>query len=96
MGIMNETITEFEWKFENGVGPQVWLYVNPLNGKYAKVSNSNGPLAVFKDESVGRAYEKKSKILNNMIGHYVEFAEMLKIANEKYGGQYELISSVDD
>lgn len=92
---MSETETAFEWKFDNSLNPEVWLYVNPLNGRYAKVRDDYGPLAVFKDENIGRAYEQKSKILRNMIGHYVEFSEMLKIAKEKHSGKYELINSVE-
>lgn len=92
---MNNTEAVFEWKLDSGIGPEVWLYVNPLTGKYAKVRDDGEPLAVFKNENIGRAYEQKSEILKTMIGHYVEFSEMLKIANEKYDGKYELINFVE-
>lgn len=91
---MNELETEFEWKFENYDIREVWLYVNPLTGRYARLREGIEPLAVFSNENIGRAYETKSDILRNMIGHYVNWEEMLSIAKEKTNGNYELILEV--
>ena len=67
---------------------EVFLYVNVLNGKHAKTSLTN-KLAVFKDESVARLWEQKSKALKDMVGYWAAWEEMLDIAQKQTGGQYE-------
>jgi hypothetical protein len=70
----------------------VWLYVNPLNGKHAKTS-SKGCLAVFINEKIGRSYETVSTALSGMIGYTVTWDEMIDIANKQTGGSYELFTN---
>lgn len=91
---MNETKIEHILELNNNNDREVWLYVNPLTGRYARLKYISEPLAVFKDENIGRAYELTSNILKTMIGHYVTWTEMLEIANTKHSGLYELISEV--
>lgn len=67
---------------------EVWLYANPLKGSHAKLKENPNCIAVFKDESVGRSYEKDSKILQSMIGYYVPWNEMINIANSECNGRY--------
>lgn len=91
---MNKTEETSDSDIYNSKNNEVWLYVNPLTGRYAKVRSDVEPLAVFKDENIGRAYELSSDILKTMIGHYVPWDEMLEIANNKFDGLYELITEV--
>ena len=91
---MNETQLNSNSISNDKLINEVWLYVNPLTGRYAKVRSDVEPLAVFKDENIGRTYESFSDILKTMIGHYVLWDEMLEIANNKFDGLYELITEV--
>lgn len=91
---MNETKSEYILELNNS-DIEVWLYVNPLTGRYARLRYTNEPLAVFSNENIGRAYELTSTILKSMIGHYVPWDEMLEIAKTKHSGLYELISVVE-
>jgi hypothetical protein len=68
--------------------PDVYLFVNPLNGRHAKFKNTDS-LAVFKDEATGRRWEIISKVLNTMVGYYCPWEEMLAIASNEAGGKYE-------
>jgi hypothetical protein len=70
--------------------PEVFIYVHPLTGKHAKFK-AYDCLAVFVSEEVGRSWEKISKTLRNQVGHYVEWGEMLTIAQNECQGQYEFI-----
>lgn len=78
----------------NVISRECWIYVNPLSGKHAKSNTVEGPLAVFKDENVGRAYEVNSTILKGMIGYYVIWDEMLDIARKETNGLYDYITVV--
>ena len=68
--------------------PEVFLFVNPLNGKHAK-TKVDSKLAVFRNESAARRWEKNSKILKEMVGYYCPWEEMLGIASKETQGQYE-------
>lgn len=68
--------------------PDVFLYVNPLTGKHAKTSQTN-KLAVFKNDVIGRLWEKRSDSLKTMVGYWATWVEMLKIAESQTGGNYE-------
>ena len=70
----------------------VWLYVNPLNGKHAK-SSLSGKLAVFINEEIGRSWETKSKSLKGMVGYTATWEEMIEISNNQTGGEYELYTT---
>jgi hypothetical protein len=70
----------------------VWLYVNPLTGKHAKTT-TNGRLAVFVNEKIGRSYETVSAALSGMIGYTASWDEMIDIANKQTGGSYELFTN---
>jgi len=76
------------------ISKECWLYVNPLTGKHAKSNTADSPLAVFKDENIGRAYEIKSDILKGMIGYYAIWDEMLHIARKETSGKYDYITVV--
>ena len=73
---------------------EVWLYVNPLTGRHAKMKSDGSPLAVFLNENIGRAYELKSEILKGMIGYYALWEEMLSVASEETSGKYDFITVV--
>lgn len=68
-----------------------WLFVNPLNGKYAKKADTNS-LAVFVSEEAGRNWEKISKTLQRYIGHEETLDRIKEIANEQTGGRYQILS----
>lgn len=87
----NETI-EKELLLENNQEQEVFVYVNPLKGNHVKLRDSE-KIAVFRDEVVGRTYEKISQALNNCVGYYVVWSEMLTIANQETGGKYEYFSN---
>ena len=70
----------------------VWIYVNPLNGKHAK-STLTGKLAVFINEEIGRSWETKSKSLKGMVGYTATWEEMIEISNNQTGGEYELYTT---
>lgn len=91
---MNKTKDDILLDLNKSKSREVWLYVNPLTGRYARLRYVSETLAVFKNENIGRAYELTSDILKTMIGHYVPWEEMLEIANDKFNGLYELISEV--
>jgi hypothetical protein len=78
----------------NVISRECWLYANPLTGKHAKSNTTDSPLAVFKDENIGRAYEIKSDILKGMIGYYAIWDEMLDIARKETSGKYDYITVV--
>ena len=70
----------------------VWVYVNPLTGKHAKTT-STGKLAVFLNEEIGRSWETISTALSGMVGYKATWDEMIEIATNQTGGQYELFTA---
>lgn len=72
---------------------QVFLFVNPIAGRHASFNKKPKVLAVFSNEEIGRSYEPISSCLQRMIGYYVNWDEMLSIAQEECRGQYELITT---
>jgi hypothetical protein len=70
----------------------VWIYVNPLTGKHAKTTNT-GKLAVFLNEEIGRSWETISTALSGMVGYKATWDEMIEIANNQTGGEYELFTA---
>ena len=70
----------------------VWIYVNPLTGKHAKTTNT-GKLAVFLNEDIGRSWETISTALSGMVGYKATWDEMIEIASNQTGGQYELFTA---
>ena len=70
----------------------VWIYVNPLTGKHAKTTNT-GKLAVFLNEEIGRSWETISTALSGMVGYKATWDEMIEIATNQTGGQYELFTT---
>ena len=70
----------------------VWIYVNPLTGKHAKTTNT-GKLAVFLNEEIGRSWETISTSLSGMVGYKATWDEMIEIATNQTGGQYELFTA---
>ena len=70
----------------------VWIYVNPLTGKHAKTT-STGNLAVFLNEEIGRSWETISTALSGMVGYKATWDEMIEIATNQTGGQYELFTA---
>ena len=70
----------------------VWIYVNPLTGKHAKTTNT-GKLAVFLNEEIGRSWEIISTALSGMVGYKATWDEMIEIATNQTGGQYELFTA---
>ena len=70
----------------------VWIYVNPLTGKHAKTT-STGKLAVFLNEEIGRSWETISTALSGMVGYKATWDEMIEIATNQTGGQYELFTA---
>jgi len=70
----------------------VWIYVNPLTGKHAKTTSA-GKLAVFLNEDIGRSWETVSTALSGMVGYKATWDEMIEIANNQTGGQYELFTA---
>jgi hypothetical protein len=77
--------------FENMIF-DVWIYVNPLTGKHAKTTKT-GKLAVFLNEEIGRSWETISTALSGMVGYKATWDEMIEIANNQTGGQYELFTA---
>ena len=74
--------------------PEVFLYVNVLTGKHAKTRDSD-KLAVFKNDMIGRQWEQKSNILKGMVGYWAAWKEMIDIAKNQTGGQYEYFGTGD-
>jgi len=74
--------------------PEVFIYVNVLTGKHAKTSDTD-KLAVFKNENVARIWEVKSKALKGMVGYWAAWKEMLDVAKNQTGGQYEYFGTAD-
>ena len=70
----------------------VWIYVNPLTGKHAKTTSA-GKLAVFLNEDIGRSWETVSTALSGMVGYKATWDEMIEIATNQTGGQYELFTA---
>ena len=70
----------------------VWIYVNTLTGKHAKTTNT-GKLAVFLNEDIGRSWETISTALSGMVGYKATWDEMIEIATNQTGGQYELFTA---
>lgn len=68
-----------------------WVFVNPLNGRYAKFTETQS-LAVFVSEEAGRRWEKISKTLQRYVGHEENLDRIKEIANEQTGGRYEILS----
>ena len=77
--------------FENMIF-DVWIYVNPLTGKHAKTTNT-GKLAVFLNEEIGRSWETISTALSGMVGYKATWDEMIEIATNQTGGEYELFTT---
>jgi hypothetical protein len=73
----------------------VWIYVNPLTGKHAKTT-STGKLAVFLNEEIGRSWESMSTALKGMVGYKATWDEMIEIATNQTGGQYELFTACNN
>ena len=73
----------------------VWIYVNPLTGKHAKTTNT-GKLAVFLNEDIGRSWETISTALSGMVGYKATWDEMIEIAINQTGGQYELFTACNN
>ena len=73
----------------------VWIYVNPLTGKHAKTT-STGKLAVFLNEEIGRSWESMSTALKGMVGYKATWNEMIEIATNQTGGQYELFTACNN
>ena len=73
----------------------VWIYVNPLTGKHAKTTNT-GKLAVFLNEEIGRSWETISTALSGMVGYKATWDEMIEIATNQTGGQYELFTACNN
>jgi hypothetical protein len=73
----------------------VWIYVNPLTGKHAKTTNT-GKLAVFLNEDIGRSWETISTALSGMVGYKATWDEMIEIATNQTGGQYELFTACNN
>ena len=89
---MNNTEPElYPVDFDNMIF-DVWIYVNPLTGKHAKTTNT-GKLAVFLNEEIGRSWETISTALSGMVGYKATWDEMIEIANNQTGGQYELFTA---
>ncbi|MFM6944987.1 MAG: hypothetical protein ACKOXV_06905 [Bacteroidota bacterium] len=68
-----------------------WVFVNPLNGRYAKFTKTSS-LAVFVSEEAGREWEKISKTLQRYVGHEETLDRIKEIANEQTDGRYEILS----
>jgi len=68
--------------------PDVFLYVKPLTGIHAKTSQTRR-LAVFKNDEIGRLWEKRSDSLKTMVGYWATWEEMLEIAKSQTGGKFE-------
>jgi hypothetical protein len=68
--------------------PDVFLYVKPLTGIHAKTSKTKR-LAVFKNDEIGRLWEKRSDSLKTMVGYWATWEEMLEIAKSQTGGKFE-------
>ena len=73
----------------------VWIYVNPLTGKHAKTTSA-GKLAVFLNEEIGRSWESMSTALKGMVGYKTTWDEMIEIATNQTGGQYELFTACNN
>ena len=73
----------------------VWIYVNPLTGKHAKTTSA-GKLAVFLNEEIGRSWETISTALSGMVGYKATWDEMIEIATNQTGGQYELFTACNN
>jgi hypothetical protein len=73
----------------------VWIYVNPLTGKHAKTTSA-GKLAVFLNEEIGRSWESMSTALKGMVGYKATWDEMIEIATNQTGGQYELFTACNN
>ena len=68
-----------------------WLFVNPLNGKYIKFTETDS-LAVFVSEETGRRWEQISKALQRSIGHEETLERIKEIANVQTNGKYQIFS----
>ena len=89
---MNNTEPElYPVDFDNMIF-DVWIYVNPLTGKHAKTTNT-GKLAVFLNEEIGRSWETISTALSGMVGYKATWDEMIEIATNQTGGEYELFTT---
>ena len=68
-----------------------WLFVNPLNGKYIKFTETDY-LAVFVSEETGRRWEQISEALQRSIGHEETLERIKEIANVQTDGKYQIFS----
>jgi hypothetical protein len=76
---------------DTGLNQTYWLFVNPLNGRYAKFAETHS-LAVFVSEGAGRRWEKISQTLQRYVGHEETLERIKEIANEQTDGRYEIFS----
>lgn len=74
---------------------EVWMYVNPITGRYARMRKADITVA-FSNEEAGRRYENISKILQGMVGHYVSREELIEIANIQTEGRYVIADQLQD
>lgn len=81
--------------FESLTQPEVWLYANVIKGSHAKLKDDESTLAVFKDESIGRSYERHSDKLRSLLGYYATWDEMIDIAKKECSGKYKLFTEPD-
>ena len=89
---MNNAEPELRPVYYDNMIFDVWIYVNPLTGKHAKTTNT-GKLAVFLNEDIGRSWETISTALSGMVGYKATWDEMIEIATNQTGGQYELFTA---
>jgi len=81
--------------FESLMQPEVWLYANVIKGSHAKLKDDDSTLAVFKDETIGRSYERNSDKLRSLLGYYASWDEMIDIAKKECSGKYKLFTEPD-
>lgn len=74
---------------------EVWMYVNPITGRYARLKDAEITVA-FTNEEAGRRWENQSKVLKTMVGHYVSREELIEIANAQTEGRYVIADQLQD
>ncbi len=81
--------------FDSLAYPDVWLYANIIKGSHAKLKDDENTLAVFKDETIGRSFERHSDKLRSLLGYYATWDEMISIAKKECSGRYKLFTEPD-